>query len=245
VLVLLCGGVLAVIGIAAWRVGRQVAALSTMPVPQSAPPSPKEDPLVPTNSQEALRNLRSGDNMRISMAINYLAGTTTKVDPALQNDMARELERLMKSPHPERYRAAEALVAWATPEQVPGLIDGLQRGDARMYELHAKTLRRLKDPRAIPALARGLTEKDKRTHARPALVEFGPAAEPEVLKYIDHRDYYTRQAAAAVLMEIGSEKTIPKLEEIAKRVENENRPDAARIAKEIRDLAQILKSRKK
>jgi HEAT repeat protein len=229
-LLLVCGGVFT-IGVMAYRTGRK----ATQNMARMVTP--------PATTQEALQDLQGGDFFRTSLALDYLQ--RIQPDPALQPQIARELERLASSQDVESGRAAEALVNWATPEQVPALIELSDKNDHFVANSARKALVRLKDPRGIPAVAKGLTDLSSRHDAAEGLIELGGAAEGETLKYIDHSDTFVRMEACRVMKKIGTAKSLPELEKRLTKLQGKRSAETRSQASQLKDVIDTIKDRGK
>ena len=97
-------------------------------------------------------------------------------------------------------------------------------------------IEKLGDARAIEPLVRKL-ESEYRDQAAFTLVSFGPTAEPNVLRLINHKSTKVQLAACSVLAKIGTPKSIPDLQSI---VANE---ESVRIRMQARNAIDQIKRR--
>src|SRR5262249_12373314 len=141
--------------------------------------------------------------------------------------------------------AAEVLVTWATPEQVPALIELAERNDLVFSGPARKALARLKDPRGIRAVAKGLTDISSRHEAAEALIAFGPAAEVETLKYVDHSDTFVNMETCRVLKTIGTVKSVPELEKRLAKLQAKRSAESRAQAARLKDVIEAIKDRVK
>ena len=94
--------------------------------------------------------------------------------------------------------AANALVTWGGPENVPALVKCVEIDDRDTIEPAVKALVRINDPRAVAPLAK-LLPTGRRGMAVNALQSLGPLCEGEVVKYAFHADQGTRDEAQRLL----------------------------------------------
>lgn len=166
--------------------------------PGEPPPNPGYRP--PANLDEAAAGLTDGDPRRRADAARWLA--RAPVHPSRQAEVARGLEAMLHTPHPGlRAAAAEALVTWATPDSVPALARVVKEPPApgeRWPAFALEALGRFKDPRAAEALV-GHLASPFASDAYRALERMGPAAEPEVLRALNHPADPVRSGARVLL----------------------------------------------
>ena len=92
---------------------------------------------------------------------------------------------------------------WATPDEVPVLIDALDDPDMWVRSEAYPALARLKDARAIKPAVRALREDRNRGDAEKLLRDIGPEAEPEVLTLVDTKDMILFWTVMNILRDIG------------------------------------------
>jgi hypothetical protein len=124
-------------------------------------------------------------------------------------------ERLRDSDGHVHDAAARALVTWATPETVPALLDALDNDSETVRHAAMEALGRLRDARAVQPLALRLALPSDRKHAGQALQNLGPAAEPEVVKYLHDPDEAVQIEACKVLKRVGTKASVPALQVLA------------------------------
>ena len=164
-------------------------------------PHRKAPPLA--DVEEALKGLRSNAALARKDACLWLADAPP--DPARKGEVARALNPLLAAPENEHVRkaAVAACKAWATADNVPGLVAFLDKNRENLHTLEQRaaamhTLARLKDGRAAEALAREVPDFHAGEQARAALREFGPAAEKAVARLLFHpNDPFGKVADAA------------------------------------------------
>jgi HEAT repeat protein len=125
-------------------------------------------------------------------------------DPAQQPKVVKALEPALRDVDVQTQRAAaRALAAWATRDNLPLLIATLGHNDPEVRKAMMTGLVQLKDERGIAAIAQRLTNVQDRISAADALIKVGPAAEKEVLNYLEDPDFSTKSQARRVLQAIG------------------------------------------
>jgi predicted Zn finger-like uncharacterized protein len=132
----------------------------------------------------------------------------TPVDNGRRAEVTHSLEPMLKDPNPQvRLAGVRALAVWATRDNVPALIEVLKYEDANSREtrhLAIETLAKLRDERAVTALADRLTSIEDRVAAGKALQDIGPPAEKPVLRFAFHPDHGTRRDAREILKKLGT-----------------------------------------
>jgi len=113
-----------------------------------------------------------------------------------------------------RAAAMKALGTWHTPQSIPKMIEQLDDGSTEVYKAAMDALSKTKDVRAAAALADQLDGIDISSASR-CLQAMGPVAEEAVLEYLDHANTTTLVMACKVLAEIGTQKSLPKLDSLA------------------------------
>lgn len=79
-----------------------------------------------------------------------------------------------------------------------------------------KALARLKDPRGVGPVAARLQNIQSRGDAKEALIAFGPSSEGEIVKLLDNGDVEIRQIACEILGKIGTSRSVPALQQLAR-----------------------------
>ncbi len=167
------------------------------------PPNPWVNPGVPqkpppANVNEALEALRDADVNRRREATTWFqrnppnAGDQANVSKALDPVLADQDEQV-------RGNAAQALRSWGTAENVPSLIKCLELKDRATWETAVEVLARLKDARALAALAVLLDDNGMRTKAIDGFRNWGKTAEPVLLKYAFTPDDWLRNQVQLIL----------------------------------------------
>jgi HEAT repeat protein len=161
----------------------------------------------PKTVRDAVADLQSGDPFRKRQGADWLA--RERVQPAEQAQVARALEPLLTDFDPGvKSAAANALVNWATAENVPALVRCVERNDPQTCDPAIKALVRLKDARAAAALAALLPDWGRRQTAANALQAIGGSCEGEVVKFAFHPDQGTRDQAQRLLAGYGTKSDV-------------------------------------
>ncbi len=135
-------------------------------------------------------------------AADYLA--RQPIDPKRQAEISSELAKVFSDGnHPEiKDQLIKALVKWATPDQVPVLIDLAKPTErSATHDAALDALIRLKDPRSIAVLLENLSG-DRRPKILVALREIGKAGENEFLKAMNSPVASTRADVQTLLTEV-------------------------------------------
>ncbi len=115
-----------------------------------------------------------------------------------------------------KQEAMNALAVWATPDQIPRLIEMTSHKDIGMRQCAIQTLGAIPDSRCHKPVANGLRDLFTRTEAQVALRRLGPPAEKEVLAFVHDKDFGIQRAAVEVLKDIGTPESIPALQALVK-----------------------------
>jgi HEAT repeat protein len=178
---------------------------------------PKE-PELPAGADAITRSLAElhlHDQHTRRQAIQRLA--RQRVDPKRQAEVARALEgKLPERDVFTRKEAIKALAIWGDSESVPALMTMLGHDDVFTRHEAIQALARIRDERAIEPITERLVELADRMAAKEALQDFGKAAEPAVLKLLQHPDLFVRNEACKVLKAIGTQASIPALRQVVR-----------------------------
>lgn len=180
------------------------------------PPKPEAtSPLDPNFYKQNLADLRGVDQHRRRSAVQRLKRAEPK---ELREEITQALlEKLTDSDTFIRRDAVEALGVWGGEEIVPPLIDMLASEDRGLCDKIMELLAQRKDPRALEPMIRLLDEFG--VSADRHLVTMGSMAEGALLEQIEDLKEDGQAKACEVLGQIGTEKSIPKLTELARREE--------------------------
>lgn len=183
---------------------------------QRPPPLPPEvsDPNAPLFYRQNLEDLTCWNGQRRRAAVGRLRNVAPK---ELRAEIARALIAMRNDGDIFlQDQVLEALAVWATAEEgVPVILEMLREhgSNYRMAEKAIQALGRFKDPRAVGPLLE-LTKTHPGSIVE-ALRAIGPAAEPEVLQYLDHPEAEIKKTAISALGYVGTARSIPRLQELA------------------------------
>jgi hypothetical protein len=173
---------------------------------------------VPTDQELALalNDLNSTDGNRRNAGADRL-GKVYAIVPERRVEIAKVLEAAaLDKDIFLRLGALRALNLWSGPENVAGLIRGLEIPEGQTRVGICNIIAKYKDPTAAPALAKILPAQFERGAASAALKAIGPAAEKFVIPHLTHKDSWTSREACYILKEIGTEASIAPLQEVLK-----------------------------
>lgn len=184
---------------------------------------------------EALLDLELSDTHKKRAALDKLAQTTPAPDDARREKIATIIEAQILGEDAVFVadHAAPALATWAGKQTVPRLAAALNNPNADMHQRRAliAVLARLKDERGVFPVVRWII-KDTDVVTK-ALIEMGSVAEPEVIKLLRERDGNVRTAAARILQEIGTVKSVVLLKRATLDQRDPGAAAAARVALDI------------
>jgi predicted Zn finger-like uncharacterized protein len=205
-----------------------VADPSKLPTPLPPEASDSSDP---NYYRRSLEDLSSRDlSRRRSVAMRLM----NEEPKELRTEIARAFVALLKDPDALiRRLAAAALPTWGTADQaVPPLIEALGDSDQGVVDCAIQALGKLKDLRAVGPICEKATRYGFQVHE--ALRSIGPAAEGEVLKYLNHSDENVRRTAVLALADIGTAQCLPLLEQVSHRGDS-TRGEAERALQMVRE----------
>ena len=170
-------------------------------------PTPTEEELT-----KALADLKAADGHRRSGGADRLAKVYVIV-PERRAEIAKALEEAAVDKDLFlRHAALRALNLWSGPENVAGLVRGLEIQDGQTRSGICTIIAKHKDASAAAAVAKLLVGFE-RGAAATALKAMGSAAEKEVIPYLANKDLWAAREACGILKEIGTEASIAPLEE--------------------------------
>jgi hypothetical protein len=191
---------------------------------------------------EALIDLESSDHFKQSAALEKLAKMTPddarreKVATAIENQvLGKDLFFIYKE-------AGPALSVWAGKNTVTRLLPLLANERATPHERQVamEVLGKVKDKRGVlPVVRWVLLDTENATRS---LIEMGPVAEDEVIKLVKGPDAAGRIAAAHILQETGTIKSVAALKRASQDPRDANAAAAAKVALDI--LNERLKEQK-
>jgi HEAT repeat protein len=125
------------------------------------------------------------------------------------------------------------LPTWGNADQaVPPLIEALGDSDQGVVDGAIQALGKLKDLRAVGPICEKATRYGFQVHE--ALRSIGPAAEGEVLQYLNHSDENVRRTAVLALADIGTAQCLPLLVQVSHRGDS-TRGEAERALQMVRE----------
>jgi len=168
----------------------------------------KNRPVTVAELPDLIQDLQSDEARKASTARARLKKQSSQsADPKFATALEKYLQH---SNEKVREAAAETLAACATPENLSAVLKLLDSDSTTMQRYAVQALGRIKSPAAIDRLVKLLEAGD--TWAASALHDVGPEAEPAVLKLFMQGDGEVRQRALRVLMQVGTQKSLPALE---------------------------------
>jgi len=183
----------------------------------------------PAALADALRDESHKVRLLAAMGLHYLGKVA-----------AKELIGALKNPDVEvRLEAACALGEIRDPASVPALVAALKDKNDEVRWLCMKALMVAADARAVDALVDTLGDERLDFMAMKALVHVGAPAVEALITAVKHKNEPVRKYAARALGEIGDERALPALRELAKEHPDDRDGIAAEIA-----VKQILARRK-
>jgi serine/threonine protein kinase len=160
-----------------------------------------------------------------------------------RQDVSRALNPLLTQDKPAKIAAAEALAHWGTKENVLALVDRLTLDDGDVRKPAIQALVRIKAPRGLAAVADRLEDiwDRQQSGVANALKSAGPAAEEAVIPHLKSKDHFGRREAAQILAAIGTEKSLPALEEVRNDKDHFFHNDVETAIKAIRTRLDVTK----
>jgi hypothetical protein len=189
--------------------------------PQGPAPGPAPPRAVPPIEgdeffQKVWADLHDGNYWKRKAAVERLAtmkpnDQRAKVAPRLAELMADESPFI-------RWPAIKALGAWGSETDVPALMRVLADNDSSNRREALKVIGRFRDRRTLEPVIQSFREHSTNADAAQALRAMGPMAEPDVLAILnepeDLRLVFVKLSAIEVLADIGTEKSVPALQNV-------------------------------
>jgi HEAT repeat protein len=172
---------------------------------------------IPADSlvQQTLTDVAGADIPRSVAALQYLA--QLRPDEASRAKVSRALNAPLADANVAIQQAAlTAVRLWGTTENTATLLKLLGDLNEVRMERNAgiiEILGLLKDPKAAPILAQGLTDGRERSIVGKALCAMGPGAEDAVIPFLASPDRGARVEACLTLAEIGTAKSMKPLQD--------------------------------
>lgn len=116
--------------------------------------------------------------------------------------------------------ASEALVVWSTKADVPAMIEILPEVNILGLENVAEAILKHQTPEGVNAVSSLMKDPIKGHKISPKLITYGSGAEEAVLEQLDPSNFVVLVGVLRVLKEIGTEKTLKKIEELKRTTDN-------------------------
>jgi HEAT repeat protein len=166
--------------------------------------------------QEVWADLHSREQHRRKAALERLANLKPNASRAV---VAQELIELTKVEDVWiRQGAVKALGAWGSKDEVPALQRAMAHNDVFTRKEALKVVGRFRDERTLEGVIVGFRDPMTRAEAGQALRDMGPMAETSVLaliKSLPRDEWMLKKPAIEVLADIGTEKSVPVLTDVA------------------------------
>ncbi|KAA0131711.1 hypothetical protein FYZ48_26630 [Gimesia chilikensis] len=118
--------------------------------------------------------------------------------------------------------ASEALVVWSTKENIPAMIQLLPEVNILGQENVMQAILQLQTDEGTEAVAGLLSDRSRAHQAGNQLIKYGSDAEDAVLEQLAPEDFLTTVNVMRVLKEIGTEKSLKKIDEVTRKTKNKN-----------------------
>jgi hypothetical protein len=166
-------------------------------------------PLTASERPELLRDLQSGDNMRIQRAADRLAkGIRDDHPEAISRALCRAMKGADEWTQP---KLLGALKVWATPDAEATIVAAAKQSNIFVSGPALDAIKSFKSQAAAEAAGAALPNMQVRGNASAALKAMGRVAEPYVIPYVDSQDFFLKKEAWGILKEIGGKKSIRAL----------------------------------
>lgn len=173
------------------------------------------NPLDKPGLSKALVDLRSGDGGRLANAVQVLYQAAPAAER--RSEVARALEKLLDQPNTPRSEIIRTLGVWGDKDSVPFLIAHLERKDFGSRGELAEALGRLGPDERTAGAGIALMPIDGNA-ANLLLRALGSSAETALVDAMNNNtNAAIRTAACQMLRELGTERSVPALEEVARR----------------------------
>ncbi len=118
--------------------------------------------------------------------------------------------------------ASRALAVWSTRADIPAMTGLLKEVNILGQESVMEAILKHETPEGVTAVAELLKDPIKAHNASKKLIEYGSGAEDAVLKQLDPDQFIVLVNVFRVLKEIGTEKSLKKIEEVNQSTTNNN-----------------------
>jgi hypothetical protein len=175
----------------------------------AAPPAVTGDAVL----DKALADL-SGNN---SVAWQAAADQLSKMQPNQHRAViAQKLAERAATPDLfPRQSIIRALGVWATPAEVPVLVNALRDENPLVRSEAITALAKTKDEQAVAPLVQCFAEGTNRFEAEQALKDMGPMAEKQLLPLLgEDQEVFLRLSTIGILKQIGTRESVPTLRKV-------------------------------
>ena len=117
---------------------------------------------------------------------------------------------------------SEALVVWSTKENIPAMIQLLPEVNILGQENVMQAILQLQTDEGTEAVAGLLCDRSRAHQAGNQLIKYGSDAEDAVLEQLAPEDFLTTVNVMRVLKEIGTEKSLKKIDEVTRTTKNKS-----------------------
>lgn len=169
---------------------------------------------------EILQDLSTTNLLQRKAALKKLS----LVKPTKKNpEVARILIGLLESKDITIVKdASEALVVWSTKENIPAMIQLLPEVNILGQENVMQAILQLQTDEGTEAVAGLLCDRSRAHQAGNQLIKYGSDAEDAVLEQLAPEDFLTTVNVMRVLKEIGTEKSLKKIDEVTRTTKNKS-----------------------
>jgi HEAT repeat protein len=187
-----------------------------------------QEPEDPDPLKQVINDLKIPDRQRRNKALDRLMHTP--VDAARREEIAKQVSEVLRDPDQHIHtQAAKVLAFWGGKENTPAIVEALRGSNFFFRSALLEAIAAIKDPAAAEDVA--LAFPDDKERAGRALIAMGSAAEPAVIKLLNHPDLFVRTEACKVLKFIGTKQSIRPLEDVYRRANGHGfDADAAKAA---------------
>lgn len=199
------------------------------------PPRPESNATKPTGLDALIADLQ--EPQKAKQAAEKLAKMPP--DPDRQREVTGHLENVVRTgDFWGKMKAVDALGVWGSSDNVPFLVGIFDGNDGSLKQQALEALGKIRDPRALPILIDSLGAGGSlQYHAKVGLKVYGSEAEPELLKRLAVDDFRIQIKLCEVLGEMGTERSLPQLDELAAG-------DQSTLKREAKSAADAIRNRK-
>ncbi len=215
----------------AWRLRQALADTDEAARPADTDTAQQPETAGGGSLEDVLAGLKSTDRRTEILAAEQL--TQMKPDQEQRKEVAKALVRLLADRKAQvRVAALRALGTWHTPESIARVVECLQDDSSEVCAAAMQALSDSKDPRAAEALAGQLALNARVVGNH--LLNMGPVAEDALLECLDDARPAVLVTACKILGQIGTEKSLAKLEALTGHAESIVGRRASRAIRDIK-----------